>query len=77
MPWTRAITGWGCRAIVSMKRLRPTVIAVALALLVQFVIVPAAPKMALFATALVVVCSIILSWVLRDRKEVHTAVEVD
>lgn len=65
------------QAIVSMKRLRPTVIAVALALLFQFVVVPAAPKMALFATALVVLLSIVLSWVLRDRKEIHTAVEVD
>ena len=65
------------QAIVSMKRLRPTVIAVALALLFQFVVVPAVPKMALFATALVVLLSIVLSWVLRDRKENHTDSEVD
>ncbi|MFL4475126.1 hypothetical protein ACIPVK_14105 [Paeniglutamicibacter sp. MACA_103] len=65
------------QAIVSMKRVRATVIAIALALLFQFIIVPAVPKVALFATALVVLFSIILSWVLRDRKEIHTATEVD
>ena len=65
------------QAIVSMRRLRSTVIAVALALLFQFIVIPAAPKVALFSTALVVVLSIVLSWVLRDRKEVHSAAEVD
>ena len=65
------------QAIVSMRRLRSTVIAVSLALLFQFIVIPAAPKVALFSTALVVVLSIVLSWVLRDRKEVHTAAEVD
>ena len=55
------------QAIVSMKQLRPTIIAIALALLMQFVVVPVAPALGMFATAIVVLLSIVLSLVIRDR----------
>ncbi|WP_413454906.1 hypothetical protein ACLQ8T_13375 [Glutamicibacter sp. FR1] len=61
------------QSIVAMKSLRPTVIALALALVMNFVVVPAAPATGMFATATVVISSIIFSWVLRDRKKIHTS----
>lgn len=63
------------QCIVSMKQIRPTVIAIALALVVQFAIVPVMPKMAMFSTALVVVATMLLAWVLRDRKANHAPAE--
>ena len=56
------------QSIVAMKSLRPTIIAIVLALLMNFVVLPAMPAVAMFATALVVIASILISWVLRDRK---------
>ncbi|MGX1749791.1 hypothetical protein [Glutamicibacter protophormiae] len=55
------------QCIVSMKALRPTIIAVAAALLVNFVVIPLVPAVGPFATALVVAASIVFSWVLRQR----------
>lgn len=55
------------QCIVSMKALRPTIVAVVAALLVNFVVVPLAPATGAFATALVVIASIVFSWVLRKR----------
>jgi len=55
------------QAIVSMKQLRPTVIAIALALILQFAVVPFAPAVGMFATAIVVVLSIVLSLIVRKR----------
>lgn len=63
------------QCIVSMKQLRPTIVALALALAMQYVIIPLAPGLALFATALVVAFSIVISWLVRDRKQVHTLEE--
>ncbi|MFJ2619342.1 hypothetical protein [Glutamicibacter sp. NPDC087344] len=65
------------QAIVAMNQLRPTVVAIVLSLLMYFVIIPMAPSLALFGTALVVLLSIIVSWLVRDRKAVHTPVETD
>ncbi|MGP4993167.1 hypothetical protein ACX5K5_13275 [Glutamicibacter bergerei] len=56
------------QSIVAMKSLRPTIIAIVLALLMNFVVLPVMPAVAMFATALVVIASILISWVLRDRK---------
>ena len=61
------------QCIVAMKSLRPTVIAIALALVMNFVVVPMAPAIGMFATAIVVIASIVFSWVLRDRKKIYTA----
>ncbi|MGJ3401941.1 hypothetical protein [Glutamicibacter sp. Je.9.36] len=61
------------QSIVAMKSLRPTIIALALALAMNFVVVPAAPAVGMFATAIVVISSIVFSWVLRDRKKTYTA----
>ncbi|MGO1725760.1 hypothetical protein [Glutamicibacter sp. BW77] len=63
------------QSIVVMKSLRPTIIAIVLALLMNFVVLPAMPAVAMFATALVVIASILVSWVLRDRKALVTNTE--
>lgn len=63
------------QSIVAMKSLRPTIIAIVLALLMNFVVLPAMPAVAMFATALVVIASILVSWVLRDRKALVTNTE--
>lgn len=57
------------QAIVSMKQLRPTLVAVGLALLMQYVVLPQFPALGMFATALVVIFAIILTWLVRDRKQ--------
>ncbi|GAB3620257.1 hypothetical protein GCM10027417_15180 [Glutamicibacter endophyticus] len=62
------------QAIVAMKQLRTTIVAIALALVMYFLIIPVAPSLALYSTALVVVGSIIISWLVRDRKA-HVAEE--
>ncbi|WP_125098235.1 hypothetical protein [Leucobacter chromiireducens] len=61
------------QAIVSMKQLRPTLIAIGLALIMQFVVVPVAPALGMFATAIVVLLAIVLSLVLRDRASAQPA----
>lgn len=61
------------QSIVAMKSLRPTVIALVLALIMNFVVMPVAPNLGMFATAIVVISSIVFSWVLRDRKKIYTA----
>ncbi|GAA1408093.1 hypothetical protein AUR04nite_27830 [Glutamicibacter uratoxydans] len=63
------------QAIVAMKQLRPTIVAITLSLLMYFVVIPLVPSLALFGTALVVLFSIVLSWIVRDRKAVHTTEE--
>ncbi|MGP9651252.1 hypothetical protein ACT3UD_10230 [Glutamicibacter sp. 287] len=63
------------QSIVAMKSLRPTLVAIALALLMNFVILPAAPGLAMFATALVVIASIIVSWLVRDRTQFAATTE--
>ncbi|HCM93640.1 MAG TPA: hypothetical protein DIT09_03200 [Glutamicibacter sp.] len=61
------------QSIVAMKSLRPTGIALVLALIMNFVVMPVAPNLGMFATAIVVISSIVFSWVLRDRKKIYTA----
>ena len=57
------------QCIVSMKQFRATVVAIAVALLLQFVVVPLVPQLAIFATALAVISSIVISWFVRDRSQ--------
>lgn len=56
------------QAIVSMRNLRATVVAVGLALIIQLLIVPIFPQLGMFATAIVVITSIIINWIVRDRR---------
>ncbi|MCW4467057.1 hypothetical protein OK351_16355 [Glutamicibacter sp. MNS18] len=60
------------QAIVSMKQLRPTLVAIGLALCMQFLILPNFQSVSMFSTALVVIFSILVSWLVRDRKKFRT-----
>lgn len=53
------------QAIVSMKQLRPTLIAFAVVLVVQFVVLPLVPGMAMVSTAVSVIATIIIAWFAR------------
>lgn len=55
------------QAIVSMKAPRPTIIALVVAAVVVFGIVPLVPSLALAATAIVVLVTILLGWLLREK----------
>ena len=63
------------QAIVAMKQLRPTIVAIVLSLLMYLVVIPLFPALTLFGTALVVLFSIVVSWIVRDRQAVHNTVE--
>lgn len=56
------------QAIVSQKAPRSAVIAVAVALVVNFALMPLLPGLAPFATALAVISTAVLAWFLRDRQ---------
>lgn len=56
------------QAIVSQKAPRSAIIALTVSLIVIFVLVPLIPGMNLFATAVAVIATAVLAWVLRDRK---------
>ena len=56
------------QAIVSQKAPRSAVIALVVSLVVVFVLVPLISWMPLFATAIAVISTALLAWVLRDRK---------
>lgn len=58
------------QAIVSQKSPRSAVIAIAVAVVVVFLLTPLSPKMPLFSTALAVISSAVLAWFLRDRTAV-------
>jgi hypothetical protein len=58
------------QAIVSQKAPRSAVIAIVVAVIVVFVLVPLAPVMSLFATALAVISSAVIAWFLRDPKAI-------
>ncbi|MFE7629496.1 hypothetical protein [Kocuria sp. NPDC057446] len=55
------------QAIVSQWNLRMTLVAGAVAAAVVFVLVPAVPALAFFGTAIAVISTAVLSWLLRDR----------
>ena len=56
------------QAILTIKQLRITIIAVAIALLVQFVLLPLVPAIAFLTTGIAVIGTIVVSWLARDRK---------
>lgn len=56
------------QAIVSQKAPRSAVIALIVSLIVVFVLVPLIPGFSLFSTAVGVIATAALAWVLRDRK---------
>lgn len=61
------------QAIVSMKQPRATVIALLVAAVTTFVVVPAMPSLALASTAIVVIVTALLSWLLRDKNSQRPA----
>lgn len=56
------------QSIYSMRQLRPTLIAFAVVLVVQFVVIPLVPALALAGTAISVIATIIIGWFLRVRR---------
>ena len=56
------------QAIVSMKQARPTVIAVAVVLVIQFLLLPLVPSLAMVSTAMAVISTILIAWFARSRK---------
>lgn len=55
------------QAIFSLRQYRPTIIAFAVALLVQFVLVPLIPALAMATTAIAVILTILVAWFARKR----------
>ncbi|NUL45881.1 hypothetical protein F7P69_11855 [Cellulosimicrobium funkei] len=55
------------QAIVSLKQVRATVVAVVVASLVIFVVVPLAPSLAMASTAIAVICTLVITWFVRPR----------
>ncbi|MGQ7787523.1 hypothetical protein [Nesterenkonia sp. PF2B19] len=55
------------QAIITVRRLRPVVIAFAVAVLVQLGLVPLMPGLAFVATGICVLTTILLTWFLRPR----------
>jgi hypothetical protein len=56
------------QAIVSMKQPRTTVIALAVAAAVVFLVLPAVPGLAMVSTAIAVLGTVLLAWFLRNRQ---------
>ncbi|KAF0960354.1 hypothetical protein [Rhodococcus sp. T7] len=57
------------QAIVSMKQPRATVIALLVAAIITFVVVPAMPSLALSSTAIAVIVTAVLAWFLRNKSD--------
>ncbi|MDT2005642.1 hypothetical protein FXW78_14460 [Rhodococcus opacus] len=57
------------QAIVSMKQPRATVIALLVAAIITFVVVPAMPSLALSSTAIAVIVTAVLAWFLRNKND--------
>ena len=57
------------QAIVSMKQPRATVVALLVAAVVTFVVVPAMPSLALSSTAIAVIVTAVLAWFLRNKND--------
>jgi hypothetical protein len=56
------------QAIVSLKQVRATVVAVVVAALVQFVLVPLVPALGVAATAICVIATLVIGWYVRKRE---------
>lgn len=63
------------QAIVSLKQVRSTVIAIAVAAFVVFVLVPLVPALGMATTAIAVISTLVLAWFLRKKEPVQPAVE--
>ena len=63
------------QCVATMRQPRPTVIAVTAALLIQFLLIPLLPAMAMYATALCVAVTMVLSWFRRDRNTPREALQ--
>ncbi|KXF48784.1 hypothetical protein AXA44_28225 [Rhodococcus sp. SC4] len=57
------------QAIVSMKQPRATVVALLVAAIITFVVVPAMPSLALSSTAIAVIVTAVLAWFFRDKND--------
>ncbi|AII08228.1 hypothetical protein [Rhodococcus opacus] len=57
------------QAIVSMKQPRATVVALLVAAIITFVVVPAMPSLALSSTAIAVIVTAVLAWFLRNKSD--------
>lgn len=55
------------QAIISVRKLRPVLIALTVALVVQLALVPTVPQLAFLATGICVIATILLTWFLRSR----------
>ncbi|MCY1157813.1 MAG: hypothetical protein MOP51_834 [Citricoccus sp.] len=56
------------QAIVSLKQVRATIVAFVVAVLVLFVLVPLVPSLAMVATAIVVLTTLVIGWFVRKRE---------
>ncbi|MCG2620899.1 hypothetical protein LVY72_03105 [Arthrobacter sp. I2-34] len=63
------------QSIVTIKQPRVTIIAAAVAVLIQFVVLPVAPGIAFVTTGIAVAATILASWLARDRKPVAAAAD--
>lgn len=63
------------QCIVSMKQPRVTLIALGVAAAVTFVLLPLFPSLAFFGTAIAVLATVVLSWVLRAKQHREEAVD--
>ncbi|WP_413544128.1 hypothetical protein [Citricoccus nitrophenolicus] len=61
------------QAIVSLKQVRATVVAMAVAALVQFVLVPLVPALGMAATAISVIVTLVIGWYVRKREPFEPA----
>lgn len=57
------------QAIVSMKQLRPTLIAFGVVLVVQFILLPLVPGLSMMSTAISVIGTIFIAWFARKRPQ--------
>lgn len=57
------------QSIMSMRQRRTTIVALGVAFILQFVVVPFVPQLAMFATAVAVIVTIVVSWLVRERAD--------
>lgn len=57
----------GVQAIIVMKQARTTIVAILVAVVIQFGVLPFVPQLSFYATAIAVLATIGISWVVRDR----------
>ncbi|WP_130454624.1 hypothetical protein [Leucobacter luti] len=55
--------------MVAMRNLRATLVAVVVGIALHFALIPSFEQLAPFATAIAVGCTILFSWIVRDRSK--------